>query len=496
MHRFTNENFKYSHIIFGAALPHAELVVTQAVALREYVINRALLQSLGGNSPLYVGLPKAWLQIISEKGFNINFLVCNLLWIVTILKNFMLGCRQIFFELTKLALYSLKESKQRCRYVYFSDLTRSCLPQLNASLESRCVINWYLRWQDKPDNIQELCHDVEECANALSLGGVKLSFCRSPYPYPTGAVYVAKYIIWAIQAITLAAFSMLRGRWWHSLLLAEAAKAAVIRLSDGKNLALQYLFPNSRSYPPLWTYELNASKSEILFYFYSTNNNVYPIGTKNALLSTRLSLLNWPNYLVWSKTHAAFIKDCDKRGAAIKEAGPIWFSDNEMPVPQTTAPTIAVFPVQPQRLYRYCLLGLPFEYYVPEVAKRFLKDIADAASAVEARVYFKNKRNIQKLAHPSVRMLCDSLAGRDNFSIIDPDTSAFRVIEKADIVVSMPFTSTALAAHQIGKPSIYYDPMFSIASDDPSAHGIQIIRGFEALKAWLLIQVNEVQRSI
>jgi len=48
-----------------------------------------------------------------------------------------------------------------------------------------------------------------------------------------------------------------------------------------------------------------------------------------------------------------------------------------------------------------------------------------------------------------------------------------------------PFTSTALIARELGKPSIYYDPFGICEKDDRAAHGIPILSGQKELQDWL-----------
>ena len=49
----------------------------------------------------------------------------------------------------------------------------------------------------------------------------------------------------------------------------------------------------------------------------------------------------------------------------------------------------------------------------------------------------------------------------------------------------MPFTSTALIARELGRPSCYYDPTGLVQKDDRAAHGIEIVSGREELARWL-----------
>ena len=57
----------------------------------------------------------------------------------------------------------------------------------------------------------------------------------------------------------------------------------------------------------------------------------------------------------------------------------------------------------------------------------------------------------------------------------------------------MPFTSTALIARELNKPTCYYDPTEVILKDDRAAHGIEIISGREELALWLDSVVGEAR---
>ena len=69
-----------------------------------------------------------------------------------------------------------------------------------------------------------------------------------------------------------------------------------------------------------------------------------------------------------------------------------------------------------------------------------------------------------------------------NYFSIESSVSAIKVIDMADMVISSPFTSTALYGSMRNKPTFYYDPTGWIQKDDPAAHGIPVIVGITELK--------------
>ena len=68
---------------------------------------------------------------------------------------------------------------------------------------------------------------------------------------------------------------------------------------------------------------------------------------------------------------------------------------------------------------------------------------------------------------------------------IDPDTSAYKPIERCSAVVSMAFTSTTHIARELGKNTWFYDPTGIMQHDDRAVHGIPNIIGRDELQAWV-----------
>lgn len=67
----------------------------------------------------------------------------------------------------------------------------------------------------------------------------------------------------------------------------------------------------------------------------------------------------------------------------------------------------------------------------------------------------------------------------------------FGVLPEISCVISVPFTSTALIARNLGKPSCYYDPSELLASDDKAAHGIPVLLGKAQLEKWIAEQLSQ-----
>ena len=192
--------------------------------------------------------------------------------------------------------------------------------------------------------------------------------------------------------------------------------------------------------------------------------------------------MTWPRYLVWDKYQADFVKRAVGENANVTVVGTIWFQSGANELPSLEKTGIGVFDVTPHRVSRYVTLGNDNEFYTPKVANTFLNDISEEIRKLELLMLWKRKRKIGNLAHPHYRHLTDKLSKCNHVIMIEPDTSVIRMIESCNAIISMPFTSTALIAREMGKPSIYYDPSGLLQRDDRAAHGIHIIVGVDELQ--------------
>lgn len=489
------ENY-FSKIIFGAALPNAELVLRQQLMTGELRLNRALL--IAKSSPkgkVISPIPKDWFLLIERYGFVVDHGNCTLLWHAYLGMRFLYSCLKLSASLFQ-SLHNCFNSNQILTpYIYFCDLTQNNLPCSVEHEQSYDVISWYMQWCGRRQDFKAIYHSVPGAKDML-LYGVPVQYQKKPIPALKGWKSSIKYGLRAAYAFSKALVDWLRGQWWHVLILPEAVDAMKASFVPSTELAVQYLFHNSRPYPPLWSYETQMAGSDIVFYFYSTNCEGFQRGDDSRPLMTAYSIMNWPTYLVWDFYQADFVARCTGKEANIEIVGSLYFTDKSANLPPFHSQTVAVFDVQPHRSSRYTLLALTIEYYVPGVTTSFLDDINEEVHRQGGLVLLKQKREIGKLAHPRYRNFVSNLKQLPHVILVDAGISAFKVIEKATVVISMPFTSTALIARDLGKPSAYYDPLGMIQKDDPAAHGIPILIGPKSLAIWLKQSVPRTNQNL
>jgi polysaccharide biosynthesis PFTS motif protein len=485
---------KISKYIFGKGKNQAELVCRQYLLSRIAGINlnRALLSAVGKpGAPLVYFLPPEWRKIIQGRGFKLAGFRSAILWnifICTMLIYGLFRMVEVIFKGIKATFNPLRSVYQLGRHVYFEDLASGNLPQPAKDGSSHDIITWYMQWPNRTNDIDTLCHGVAGAENS-EISGVPVVQTSSPIPQLQSFKSLFQYVAWGIGAVLIAAWGILRGNWWHALMLNQAALATQVRLLRDGLVAKEYMFHNSDwIYRPLWTYEAEAKGAKLNFYFYSTNCELFQRSNDPADLNYGWQANNWPQFLVWDDYQVDFIQRAvgETSNIEIQQVGPIWFNTSAKEMPKLNGQCIAVFDVTPARASFYRILGLDFEYYTPEVCLSFLQDIQLISEKYCHTMLWKRKRDIGSRAHPKYRNYTQKLLDFQNVVGVDPEISAMRVIEASSLVISMPFTSTALIARELDKPSCYYDPTGMVYKKDKAAHGIDILCGFEELASWVM----------
>jgi polysaccharide biosynthesis PFTS motif protein len=476
-----------SKFLWGAGFAQTELITRQYLLTRigGHNLNKALLYFIGNPyAKVVYPLPAEWQKILLQNGFKIARVRSTLLWhgyVFLFLGYGITGLgRQLLNDLKE--IIKPKFSSLGC-FVYFSHLAMNNLPKI-AENHDQGVIDWYLKWKGKVENIDTICHSVKGISTEIKIQEVAL--CSTPsaiLPFNNIKTLI-RFFAWAMCACVFVLLSFVRGRWWHVLLFNEALLAAKIRMQNQSRLAKEYLFHNSGwIYRPLWTYEAEQREAQISFYFYSTNCEGFK--KINRPIPYGWNTINWPRYLVWDEYQSNFVRKVAGDNVTTIIVGPIGFTTGLLHPSQFPIKTIAVFDVQPIRDSLYAVEAPVCYYYIPKTCIQFLADIYKVLNKHNITLALKRKRNIGKNAHPKYEYYVDNISKCDNFFNIDARLAPSQIITNCLGVISMPFTSTALIGRELGLPSVYYDPHGFMQKDDPAAHGIEILIGPKELEHWI-----------
>jgi len=484
----------FSPCMMGAGCSYGEIVVRQYLLIRigGLGLNQALLHALGKNGGKVIfPLPKEWRVTISNYGFDVANIRSSLLWYLYILGACLYGALQIAKVILCGFKLLIQEPSPTKNHVYFANLSSGNLPHCIHGQKSYDIVSWYLQWSGRAQSVEAVHHSVPNVPNKL-IDGVDLVFQAQALPALIGLKAVVRYTAWGAMACFIALLDSLRGRWWHALLLNQSALSAQVRFLPKSILACEYLFHNSGwIYRPLWTYEAEKAGSKIIFYFYSTNCENFKTSKSDSSIPYGWKAMSWPNYLVWDNWQADFVRRSVGNDCNISIVGSIWFQDEAIKMVRLSDTGVAVFDVTPHRKSRYISLGMKTEFYTSDVANAFLQQVSNAILQQKIFMNWKKKRNVGRIAHPFYRKMTDQLANANHVRLVDPDISAVLIIEKSTAVISMPYTSTALIAKEMGKPSIYFDPTGSLQKDDRAGHGIPVVSNKIELEAWLSAQFTK-----
>jgi polysaccharide biosynthesis PFTS motif protein len=496
---FYNKKINFSEVVFGSATKDADKIVRQfmLVSFARFKLNVSLLRSLGSSKALIFPLPRQWRKVVKSHGFAVNDFRSEVLWNFKIFLNYTYSLINIVRTIFRGINESLSGNGTALgKYVYFDSINKNNLPKKLKDGRSFDIITWYEKLEIRSKNIEAITHNVSGVRNS-DINGIPLIFIQSGIPPLNRSSQIFSYTIWGVKAFLVGFVGIITCRWWNALMLNEAAKARQVSFQDSSRLPSEYFFHHGNwLYRPLWTYEAVNKGSLATLYFYSTNNERFkrPEGYPKYDMSC-WKAMTWDNYIVWDEYQADFIKRAVGKDINIHITGAVLFSNSLEEMPEIPKNSIGVFDVQPFRDSRYQMLGEPIEYYTAKTANDFLNDIHTAAKIFESTMVLKCKRKIGHLLHPSYgRMVKKLTQSTETFVAIDENISALRLINKCAVVISMPFTSTAILAKHLGKPSVYYDPHGIIHKDDRASHGIPILTGFEELKSWLSKQAGQLKK--
>ena len=146
--------------------------------------------------------------------------------------------------------------------------------------------------------------------------------------------------------------------------------------------------------------------------------------------------------------------------------------------------TVSVFDVSPARPLFNATLGQHYDYYIPKTIKLFLQNIETLRAEMNFDVVLKLKRRNDKFYDQTYVTLVNKLENL-GWTIVSSGVNARHVIEKTQVSIHFPFTSTGLIAEAIKKPSVYYDPSGKIDSFNTSMMGSFFVNDKKHLKKFL-----------
>ena len=470
--------------VFGREAKWAEIAARQLLLSRlaGQGLNSAILSHLANrNDQVAYPLPGVWIERLSQFGIGISETRSKALFAIFVSLAFARGVAR--FLLTLAGIRGSKPPTAQQKYVHFCDLAPNNLPRRDTG-ERFDIVSWYLGWSGKAEGLRAVRHTVPSQPDG-DIDGVCLMSSKSDLPDFVGFQPRLRYALWGMCSIPYAIWEAVYGRWESALLFGEAAIARKVNLLDPECLAAEYLFSMSGIIQrPLWTYPAERMGSKVTLYCYSAGMRFCFKGVAPHY-ETGLQSMTWPRILVFSPQHKAFLARAVDFSPRIELVPPINFSDCDVDLPKLSQRCIAVFDVSPARMSFRASLAPEDDYRTAEVGIRFLEEIYEVLSSQGYSMMWKKKRSTSSIHHEGYIRFADSFGRRSGVVEIHPDIAAGRVINNCFAAISMPFTSTGFLAKNSNIPSVFYDPVGAVSSDDPAAHGVPLISGIRDLKQWI-----------
>jgi polysaccharide biosynthesis PFTS motif protein len=470
--------------LVGDHSAHADFLLRQLML--EKAVGRAWLGKAmafvgGKRKPIIHPLPKSWIADLERRGYRFNRIGCRLALGWLALGSFIHGLAAYGRRLTSYRATMAEDSQSA--HVSFGALTEASLPSRDALGPSSDLISWYRRSALFDAEGPEVRAEIMNLGTRWERRSPGLVVNNSMLP-PLPNLGAAMRFAWqGLLCILTAVADLLRGRWWSGVLLREAILLHYVRNLPVSALARAYYFNNSSwILRPLWTYEAERSGSRIAMIFYSTNNDRFCVRGHWTPVSAGMTIMTWPTFVVWDEYQTDLLRTfCPRAEFEIVGSVPLSDGSDEV-VPRAD---IAMFDVTAFRPVLLASLGVPMVYYDAPIVEAFLEDVISSANELGLTVAWKSKRDVGRAAHPRYRAKQMQIASAGDVRLIPPEVNALRVIDNTRVVISMPFTSTAIVAAILGKPSAYYDPTGELEFLPRAAHGLSVLRTRDELLAWL-----------
>ena len=442
--------------------------------------NKAILSSIiHPQKKIYYPLPWQWRKLLVEQGFTVPILTNQVLWFNFNIKWFLVGIASGFIELLgSLKRYRLKTGPST---VFFHNLYPGNLVH-NDSKKSLNILEWFCD-QEEASDIDSIYHS---CKASLinKIEKKEVNYVRSPLTGINTLSKFIRFIIWFFLE-SLNALFVLKNR----LIFRELVFEKLAKLCTKKELFSKYFFHNSgHILRPLWTYEAELKGSEIIFYFYSTNNSSFKVNNKPHIQENQWQVLNWPHYWVWHKEQIDFLKSnlLSRFNTTVKGVIPFEVSNKDFDFSQNKVKSyILVFDVQPYKNHFYSSLALSVDFYSEKNTIKFLDWINLLAIKYGINIVIKRKRYNDLVSKKYIRKI-NELKETQFWDEIDPSIDANHAIINLNPIatISMPFTSTASIskAHKI--ESIYLDPTGNLDKNFKINNNIPLLSSEEQLFRW------------
>jgi polysaccharide biosynthesis PFTS motif protein len=280
-----------------------------------------------------------------------------------------------------------------------------------------------------------------------------------------------------------------------SILIArDISYLPIVNFLDKKNLIEAIVITNSSfTSQPLWMKGLSDQRFKLHMVWYSQNflPKIYTGEQRGSNLPSARHMrvdIHW----VWTKGFKLYLCSLGQRSHINVVGSILWYLPEVKLTNDDKKLKIAIFDVTPISGH-FGTFGAFKNYYSLCTAQKFITDIVDICRRIEEIsgkiiiILLKHKRKPKLGFHSSqyLDFIKNTEKNNPNFFLIDNQINLFGLIEKCEISISIPYTSTAYVAAQLKKNTIYYDPFSELRPKYEKNKFIHFASGESELEALL-----------
>ena len=241
-------------------------------------------------------------------------------------------------------------------------------------------------------------------------------------------------------------------------------------LNERRSICEVYITNTYYINQPLWMTSLKNKRFRLSFIWYSVNcNGLYWIeknGEKYIPMFPAYYCLNIDHSFYWFEGHKKVFENILFKKPSSTIVGPTLFYKNTIKdTPEKKNDLIiTIFDVTALSMAWAEDNNIPENYYSHIVVKKFLDDIKSIAERLQTSLdrtvilRLKHKREYAPIHDNEYIDYVSSIIESGKVELIDINDNIYEVVGGSDIVISLPFTSTAYIADSMDVTSIFYDP--------------------------------------
>ncbi len=432
-------------------------------------------------------LPNLWQKKIEENiklNLKTSHFLCSSLYgsflLYSIIKSFIKSLN-LFFLIIKKKFFKEYLSRKDEDYIIIPNFPMS-KSRIDQSMSEYNLINWLKKKEgDKififTDSKSKKIKSYNDIIVTKSINDIFLE-----------SLNLTNFILDFFKYLLFFLIEILLLRYGSLLLMDEFFQYLVLKNSNTKKVKFLFVWENNIK-RPLWSYETNEDPEIInLSNFNELRNN------KENKLSFDFEgyfISNWDKYNVWTKHCKNFLNERLTNNPKINVVGPIFSYDLGLKLELPKSNIISIFGYETHKWS--CGISTIAEYQNKDLflIYKFYADVLDIIKGKNIFLAIKRKKEFnQSLEKKYIKNIFEKLKMHQQVIYVNPKISPYRLIENTDCTISMPFTSTSVAAKFLNKNSIYYDPINQINIDDPSRCDVEVINDKTMLSKWISEQFD------